>query len=78
VIGPTKVSLPTNLGGVLLVEPLLLELFVLPAGGDFIQCPLPADESACGAELDLQILEFDPGASACVSFSQGLELIFGY
>src|SRR6185436_20893483 len=61
--GPRKLSLPTNRDGVLLVDADAGLLFCLPAAGGFLECPLPPQPDACGVELDLQILEFDPGAT---------------
>jgi Tol biopolymer transport system component len=78
VIGPSKASIPTNRDGTLLVEPVVLQLICIPPQGLTFNCLIPPDESACGMEADMQILELDPGASKGVSFSKGLEVILGF
>ena len=78
VIGRRKIALPTDRDGLLLAEPEVVELLCIPADGLVLDCPLPPDEGACGAEFDLQLIEFDPGASKSASFSRGIELILGY
>ena len=77
-IGASKASIPTSAGGTLLVDPQLVVLLSIPPGGTTLDCPLPPDAANCGAELNVQVLELDPGASGSISFSDGLELLFGY
>ena len=48
-----------------------------PSFGLSVQVDLPCDPSLCGAEVDVQAVEMDPGASKGVSFTQGLQVIFG-
>ena len=39
---------------------------------------IPNDESLMRFAIELQAIEVDPGAAKGVSFTQGLELVFGY
>jgi len=78
VIGASKASIPTSAGGTLLVDPQLVVLISIAPGGTTLDCPLPPDAANCGAELNVQVLELDPGAAGSISFSDGLELLFGY
>jgi hypothetical protein len=39
---------------------------------------VPNDPALYGFDLDLQGLEFDPGAPLGLSFTAGLDLTFGY
>ncbi|MCB9896439.1 MAG: hypothetical protein H6825_00415 [Planctomycetes bacterium] len=76
-MGFAQDALPTPFGGTLLVaRPILLD-FVLDAGGRVDPVTIPCDASLCGAELDLQVLAVDPGASAGWSFSAGLQILIG-
>jgi hypothetical protein len=54
---------------------------MLPIGltpfGASLPGTIPDDGWACGLSADLQILELDPWAAKGVSFSAGLELVFG-
>lgn len=66
----------TNLGGTLLVDPLLRLLLLLPASG--VSLPFDINDPAlCGVEVFVQALEDDIGASKGVSFTRGLELDLG-
>ncbi|MEM7202272.1 MAG: FG-GAP repeat protein [Planctomycetota bacterium] len=77
VFGTGAISVPTPLAGTLLVTPDLTLNAVLPTAG--IQAPLsiPLEGSLCGVSLFVQVLEVDPGASAGVSFTQGLQMDIG-
>jgi hypothetical protein len=77
--GQSRESLPTNLGGTLLVGDLVLFLpLPLPITGAFLDADIPADPAICGFVLDAQAIELDPGASKGVSFTPGIELLFGH
>jgi hypothetical protein len=73
-----KGNTTTSAGGTLLVTPPWLAVpLALPAAGLALAGTLPSDILLCGLELDLQVLEADPGASHGISFTPGLELLLG-
>jgi Tol biopolymer transport system component len=77
-IGADDASIPTNLGGTLLVIPsLVLPLALGPAGGSFA-VDIPADPALCELSAYFQTLELDPGAARGASFTPGLQLSFGH
>jgi hypothetical protein len=59
------------------VLPLVTLPVTLSAGGDSFTGTLPIEIGDCGATLDLQAIEADPGAAKGVSFTAGLELVLG-
>ncbi len=76
-VGANPASIPTNLGGTLLVDILaVIPIAVGPGGADF-GGHLPDDTALYGGSAFLQVLELDAGASDGVSFTPGLELDFG-
>jgi hypothetical protein len=76
--GVSQASIPTTLGGTLLVGGVFLALPVsIPASGLSLPEALPADLALCGVSIFVQGLELDPGAQVGVSFTPGLELFFG-
>jgi hypothetical protein len=76
--GFTKASIPTSAGGTLLVQPPWFTLALpLPAAGLDLDLDVPSDVTLAGLEIDLQALETDAGATKGLSFTEGLELIFG-
>lgn len=75
--GYTRESLDSGKGGTLLVQPLVLQPFVVPTEGASLAFAVPFDASLYGMHADLQVLELDPGASHGISFSDGLELVLG-
>ncbi|HET6163443.1 MAG TPA: calcium-binding protein [Planctomycetota bacterium] len=75
-VGTTQASLPLA-GGMLLVLPLQVLPFGLPPSGFPISCTVPYDNALFGFVLDVQAIEMDPGASQGLSFTPGLELVFG-
>src|SRR6185295_15851069 len=76
-VGLARNSIATNLGGTLLLDPLLgFALGLAPFGGS-LPADVPDDSWACGLVVDLQTLELDPWAKRGVSFSDGLELAIG-
>jgi hypothetical protein len=77
VVGRQRANLPTHRGGDLLVLPLLIAPITFSYGADSFTGTIPVDVSLCGATVDLQAIETDPGATFGLSFSQGLELVIG-
>ncbi|MGB3970096.1 MAG: hypothetical protein WBO45_25395 [Planctomycetota bacterium] len=79
VLGTIPVSVPTSLGGTLLVgNPIapLLTVTMAPAGGLF-PLAIPNHPSWLGVDLFAQTAQLDPGASALFAFSAGLALQLG-
>ena len=65
-------------GGTLLVSPPWLILPVpLPVGQLDLAGTIPQDWALCGVEIFMQAVEVDAGASKNLSFTPGLELVFG-
>ena len=77
VLGVQSASIPTRAGGTLLVDPLLQVFLPLTPNGGSIDGIVPPDAALYGVSFFAQILEIDPGATFGISFSQGIELIFG-
>jgi WD40 repeat protein len=75
--GLNQASIPTSAGGTLLVDILLIAPIVVAAGGDALSASIPQDPALCGVSLDLQVLEADAGAPHGISFTPGLDLVFG-
>jgi Tol biopolymer transport system component len=76
-LGLQRTSLPTALGGDLLVLPALTGLIGLSPNGATLFGDLPDDDALEGVVLDLQAMELDAGATHSVSFTAGLELVLG-
>jgi Tol biopolymer transport system component len=76
-VGLQRTSIHSGWGGDLLVLPAFTQVVGIPAGGTSYVGDVAADGSLCGAIVDLQALEADPGAAKGVSFSAGLELTIG-
>ncbi|MFO0984255.1 MAG: hypothetical protein U1E76_21455 [Planctomycetota bacterium] len=76
-LGFSSASTPTIYGGTLLVVPSQFLAIPLLAGTTPLPGTIPADESLCGLSVYLQVLEIDPGASAGISFTRGLQLAMG-
>ena len=77
-LGLGKANIPTGKGGTLLVTPFLVLPLTLPAGGLTLSGQIPNDPSLYGVHLYLQALEVDAGASKGLSFTPGLDLLFGF
>ncbi|MEW6743348.1 MAG: SBBP repeat-containing protein [Planctomycetota bacterium] len=78
-IGLAPASIPTPFGGTLCVLPRwVYPLFLLSPGTTILPGQIPCDHAFAGVDLYLQVLEMDPGASHGISFTPGLELVFGY
>jgi hypothetical protein len=77
-LGFAQANIPTSAGGTILVgTPWIVVPLAIPASGLSLQDTLPSDVLLCGLELDLQVLEADPGASHGLSFTAGLQLLLG-
>ncbi len=77
VLGSRPASIPTPFQGTLLVAPLDVRVFSLPAAGLVVPFPIPYDLDLCGTELRLQNLVLDGGAPAGLAFSRGLQIVIG-
>ena len=77
-VGYQRTTIPTNLGGDLLVVPALSIFVTFSCGGEWFTGAIPKDETLCGTTIDLQAIESDPGAVKGVSFTPGLELVIGH
>lgn len=77
-----RAMVPTPFGGNLLVGPLNeILVFAVSLPDSRIQnFRLPIDNSTenCGRIVRIQVVEVDPGASAGISFSAGLEVVVGH
>ena len=76
-MGLAPASIPTPLGGNLLVVPTWIFSIVIPPAGISIPATLPNDPRFCGLSVFLQVIEADPGASQGASFAPGLEAQIG-
>jgi Tol biopolymer transport system component len=76
VVGTARASLPVA-GGTLLVLPGTITAEGLPLAGLSLGFTVPYDRTLFGVVLDVQALEIDPGAAKGLSFTPGLELVFG-
>jgi Tol biopolymer transport system component len=76
VVGTARTSLPVA-GGTLLVLPGTIAAEGLPLAGLSLGFTVPYDRTLFGVVVDVQALEIDPGASHGLSFTPGLELVFG-
>jgi Tol biopolymer transport system component len=76
VVGTARASLPVA-GGTLLVLPGTIAAEGLPLAGLSLGFTVPYDATLFGFVLDVQVIEIDAGASQGLSFTPGLELVFG-
>lgn len=76
-LGVQQASLPTPFGGTLLLAPNANLGIDLGIGGVSVPFRVPSDPTLCGAQVFLQSLQVDSGASHQVSFSRGLVLDLG-
>ena len=76
-VGISPTDLPTPWGGRLLVVPSTSFPLDLPTEGLTLPGMVPCDLSFSGADLYMQVLEVDSGASHGISFSRGLALSLG-
>ncbi|MFO0981700.1 MAG: integrin alpha [Planctomycetota bacterium] len=76
-MGLAATSVPTAIGGTLLVVPYTIVPVVIPKLGLSLPLAVDCDSALAGLAIYLQVLESDPGASQGVSFTPGLQLILG-
>ncbi len=76
-LGFSAGSVPTFLGGTLLLVPSSVFILLIPPAGLDLQGMIPDDPRLCGVDVFLQALESDAGASHGFSFTQGLQLHLG-
>ncbi|HET6163444.1 MAG TPA: hypothetical protein VFG37_07225 [Planctomycetota bacterium] len=76
-LGLGRASIPTRAGGTLLVDAPHFVVEAIPPSGLSPPFTVPFDPALCGLVVDLQALELDPGASAGISFTPGIEWTFG-
>jgi hypothetical protein len=76
-IGFAPTAIPGAWGSDLLVVPSTTFTFPLPAAGILLSGPIPADPNLCNVHAYLQVLEADAGASANLSATAGIDLLFG-
>jgi Tol biopolymer transport system component len=76
-IGFQRTQIHSSFGGDLLVLPAITMVISIPPKYLTLNGAIPYDQNLCGFALDLQAWEVDPGAARGLSFTQGLELVFG-
>ncbi len=76
-IGATRTNQASGFGGNLLVNQFTAFTLPIPTGGGSVVLPIPCQPEWCGRVLTFQALQWDPGASAAVAFTAGLELMAG-
>jgi hypothetical protein len=77
-LGASQASILTSKGGTLLVNPLIFLPLSLPVGSLTLPGTVPSDPALSGVQAYLQVLELDAGASKGISFTEGLDLLFGF
>ncbi|MEW6745574.1 MAG: hypothetical protein AB1486_22720 [Planctomycetota bacterium] len=77
-LGLAPANIGTPFGGTLLLVPKWIYSLFLLGSGTSIPGEVPCDPGFAGLHLYFQVLEMDPGASQGISFTPGLELVFGY
>jgi len=78
-VGASQASITLPYGATLLVGDLILPIvpITIAPALDSIPLDVPAHPWVGGAIVELQVVELDPGASHGLSFTPGLELVFG-
>jgi hypothetical protein len=76
-IGVASASLPTTLGGTLLVDPLTTATLPLTPYDEGFPLTVPNGGDLPGVHVFLQVLELDPWAVKGVSFTAGLDVTIG-
>lgn len=72
-----KTTLVTEFGGLLLVEPKIVQVTGLGAAGSDYPLTLPTEPGLAGLTVHFQTLQVDPGAPFLLAFSRGLALVMG-
>jgi cold shock CspA family protein len=76
-VGFAPASIQTGAGATILVDFLFTFPVVVTPSGATILVPIPIDDRLFGLAAYLQAIELDPGAQGNLSFTPGLELVFG-
>jgi len=76
-LGDARANWPTNRGGSIVVDFFLMLPVVVAPWGWHDTADIPFDVALSGVAFDLQLIQFDPGASHGMSFTPGLELTIG-
>jgi cold shock CspA family protein len=76
-IGLNRSSLPTNVGGTLLVDFIDIVPLAVSPYGDALKTDIPFDPALAALLADFQLVEVDPGAQFGFAFSPGLEFRLG-
>jgi hypothetical protein len=76
-VGGPRNSIPTSLGGTLLLDEVEVFPIALAKSGGTFSAEVPTDWSVNGLVVDMQALELDPWAAYGVSFTDGLEAVLG-
>lgn len=76
-LGFQQLSQPTPFGGTLLNEATTAIPVTVPRSGTSIPLTTPFDRNLCGVSVYAQSVIADPGASAGISFSDGLRVTIG-
>jgi len=76
-VGLQSAYFHSSWGGDLLLLPSIVLPITFSYGGDSFTGDVPLDDTLCGMSVYVQVLEADPGAARGVSFTAGLELVFG-
>lgn len=76
-IGLAPAATPTGFGGLLLLEPVTIISFDLPAAGMIAPHDNDPDIALCGLPVYAQVVMVDPTAPQGWAFSEGLEIIIG-
>lgn len=77
-VGASSAEIPTQAGGMLLVDAALFDLIPFTPWSATIPSTVPADPSVVGVTVYLQVIELDPGAAKGLSFTPGLALMIGW
>jgi hypothetical protein len=75
--GDVPANIPTAFGGTILVQPLLSSSTSIGNGLVSLPLRIPLDPRLTCVAFDLQILEYDKGASNLVAFTPGLHIVLG-
>ncbi|MFO0982371.1 MAG: DNRLRE domain-containing protein [Planctomycetota bacterium] len=76
-LGFAKAQIPSAFGSDLLLVPVRVFSFTLPAGGASFPFNVICDDAFCGVSIYMQCLEVDPGAIHGVSFTPGIDFDHG-
>lgn len=75
--GTGPVNIPTQYGGAFQVQQVFGWSMPIGPGLHAMSMPIPLDYQLSGVTFDVQILQFDAGASHFVAFTRGLHMVLG-